>query len=147
MPAGPAYLWQVTLNTGDGRHSLRTDVTEQALVVARPLLDLVAEQPVAGLGLVRSEQYGSATILRVRDEAGPRCAIGVALRSRGAAQVWQALHDEGIAALATVPDSPPAAPWCGLVLADRMRDRPRPETMELVVLARVIGWAVVEQAT
>ncbi|MEN3237945.1 hypothetical protein PUR29_31240 [Methylobacterium ajmalii] len=147
MPAAPAYLWQVTLNTGSGSRSLRANVTEQALVVARPLLDLEAEQSVADLGLVRSEQYGSATILRVRDESGPRCAIGVALRSRGSARAWQALHDEGIAALATAPDDPPAAPWCGLILADRMRDRPRPETMQLVVLARVIGWAVVEQAT
>ncbi len=82
MPAAPAYLWQVTLNTGSGSRSLRANVTEQALVVARPLLDLEAEQSVADLGLVRSEQYGSATILRVRDESGPRCAIGVALRSR-----------------------------------------------------------------
>ena len=147
MPSAPSYLWQVTLNTGDGRRSLRADVTEQALVVARPLLDLEVEQEVSDLGLVRAERFGSAVMVRVRvrDEAGPRCAIGVALRSRGAPRVWQSLHDEGIAALATSPNDPPAAPWCGLVLADRMRERPRLETMQLVVLARVIGWAAVER--
>lgn len=145
MPAAPAYLWQITLNMGGGQPSYRADVTEQALIVVRPLLDLDVAQPVDGLGTVRAERYGSAIVVRVSDEAGPRCAIGVALRSRGAPRVWQALHQEGIAALATQPDDPPQAPWCGLVLADRMRDQPREETMALVTLARVVGWAWVER--
>lgn len=145
MPPAPAYLWQVTLNMGGGQRSLRSDVTEQALIVVRPLLDLDVPQAVDGLGTVWAERYGSAIVVRVSDGTGPRCAIGVALRSRGAPRVWQALHEDGIAALATQPRDPPQAPWCGLVLADRMRERPREETRTLVTLARVVGWAWVER--
>lgn len=138
-------LWFVTLNMGGGRYAPRSEVTEQALVVTRALLDLTQGQQVDHLGRVQAEHFGGGVMIRISDAQGARAVIGVAPRARIGAAIWRALHAEGIAALSTDPATPPPAPWCGLVLADRMRERPHEETRELVVLARVMGWAWLER--
>ncbi|BAR47353.1 hypothetical protein Maq22A_2p42670 (plasmid) [Methylobacterium aquaticum] len=66
MPSAPGYLWQVRLNSGDGRRSLSADVTKQSLVVVRPRLNLKAEQSVAGLGLERSRGFAALRSGRAR---------------------------------------------------------------------------------
>ncbi|SFG79343.1 hypothetical protein [Methylobacterium gossipiicola] len=142
----PAYIWQIVLNQGGGRPSYRRDVTEAALVVTRPLLDLSEPQAVDGLGLVQVKHLRRGALVTISDRAGPRAAVGIAGHGRISAPLWRTLHEAVPgASLATDPAAPPAAPWCGLVLADQMRDRPRDEVTDLIVQARVLGWAWMER--
>lgn len=60
---------------------------------------------------------GSSLVATILHQGEPLATIGVAERSLGSKPLWRMLHDTARQMpLATDPASPPAAPWCGVLV-------------------------------
>lgn len=120
---GERYIWHVTLNTGDTRRSPRSEVSDEAVIVCRDLIDRAtagAEPRIPGqdatLTMAAEGRCALATVWALADHA-PLVTIGFAAHSRCAPRLWEILHDPA----SRMPQQPPIAtrigerpdaPWC-----------------------------------
>lgn len=119
----PSYIWHVTLDTGHGRRSPRSEVSDDVLAHVRDLIAAALDGnhpalPVPGFRLSASAAGGGliATVLADigQDKDVPILTVGVARKSLGAGRLWTVLHKDRIGIptpLATDVGDVPAAPW------------------------------------
>ncbi|KQZ81860.1 hypothetical protein ASD64_08860 [Mesorhizobium sp. Root157] len=151
------YLWHVTLDTGHRRQSYRPEASQIAidavdLELRRALRDGVAEIrlgaeagtiPVYRLKASNSGPVLLATILRdIGKQDVPLVTMAVAPKSRGAAEIWRALHD-GRDDIPYDPDSIPPAPWCAARFEAGIEQDLRAATW-LGDYERLLAWAWIE---
>jgi hypothetical protein len=114
------YIWHVTLNSGHGTKQFRADISDEALAVLAVTLDGIlqgARMDVPGCPgyLISGTHSGHDLITTIWrgpwDERVPVMTMATALRSRSAPALWELMHDQATAPLATRRDKPPAAPW------------------------------------
>ncbi len=141
----PDYIWHVTLQSGHSRRSMRSEIDDGVIDELAPLLESDGERPmprIAGRRL-RITRSGRTLLATVFAGSAPICTIGVAGRSRGAARLWQALHD-GAHELATHADDQPAAPWCAARLEVGLVMYPEDATW-LGDFERCLAWTWIER--
>jgi hypothetical protein len=122
------YLWHVTLNTGHGRRSPRSEVSAAAIeAVGRNLDEALAAGtfvPLTGPPgyLLKADAVGASLTASVAadSEHGPMPLVtfGVALRARNAGRLWRLLHDVKGYDFATDPEVVAKPPWCAVRLYD-----------------------------
>lgn len=145
------HLWHVTLTTGHGRESPRSEVLERTVTMLAPVVERalagerVADPLPPGYTLTGTD-YGPCAqfVVEAESEDGPEpiLTLGVATHSRCGAGMWRALH-EGRAELATDPEHSPGLPW----LADRIEPGMalHPDAASWTGdLSRSLAWAFVE---
>ena len=91
----PPYLWHVTLQSGHARKTYRSEIDERLIDACRPLLAADGEHPIPFIPAARSllvSRSGKQLLATVMAGPAPICTIGVALKSRGSAKLWDVLH-------------------------------------------------------
>lgn len=139
------YLWYVMLNASDGRQCERSEIPDGMVEAMRPLLAKggLKQNVIPGLNLMITT-FGTALQATVQDSHGILAAFTVAVRDRGAAEHWRALHQDTTAKLDTDPLKVPKAPWVGLALETRAGDYPRALIHTIIALAKACAWTWVE---
>lgn len=137
------YIWHVTLNTGHGRRSPRSEVDAGALRLVADHLEraIEADSPLPGnTGCqLMATASGPWLIATVMSGDAPLVTIGVAPRSRGAGRLWAMLHDSRID-LMTNPADVPRPPWCAARLEPGLAAYPDTAGW-LGDYERLIAWA------
>lgn len=141
------YLWFVTLNTGAAEKtaSPAADATHLAMLdLARALRD--GRSPIARQAGYEIEALtiSSALLCTIWQGALPIATIGVARRSIGSQQLWDALHAAAYP-LETDPSTPPQVPWCGVRIEPTAILAPNPPWAWLATYELEIAWAWVER--
>lgn len=142
------YLWHVTLDTGHGRRSPRSEAKDNAVTAAAlDLMDALhdGEAPIALMPgyKLKATRAGTALICTVfRGTEFPLVTFGVVGRARGSAQLWQILHDGR--QLATHPGDIPSAPWCAVRTEAGLAYDPASADW-LGDYERLIAWAWIEK--
>ncbi len=152
----PRYIEHLTIDTGDQRRSHRTEVTDEAVTMLRPLLERVAageRVEVPGSWWPRLDLHGAVgrnrallvTVSAVEPPAGvpdpgrrvPLVSVGVAPTSRAADEVWHGMtrrHRD---------ERTPSAPWCAVRIHPTLALYPVAASW-LGDLERCIAWAWIE---
>lgn len=148
------YLWHVTLNTGHGRRSPRSEVTPAAIeAVGRNLDEALAAGtfiPLVGPSgyLLKADAVGASLMASVAAERDgkpmPLVTFGVALKARNAPRLWRLLHDVEEYDFATDPEVVAKPPWCAVRLYDTIG-------LDMAAMAwlgdfeRCVSWAWIER--
>lgn len=147
----PDFITHVTLNTGHSRSSPRSEVARETLVAIKMHLAAALEHPALipgnpppdGCTLIGFEN-GPHMVATVQRGDERLVTIAVATRSRGAAEVWELLHDtHPVHALKTERQKVPPAPWCAVRLEAGL-DRHPAAWHWLGDYERCVAWAWIE---
>lgn len=111
------YLHFVTINTGQVDRIVATAPTEEDDLAATDLVEALDKGVSAvrrhlGYRLKVSTVQAALLCTIMRDDGLALSTFGVAARSRGAAKLWEILHETS--AGATDPSAPPPTPWCAV---------------------------------
>lgn len=147
------YLWHITLNTGHGRRSPRSEVDQVAvdsigMTVRRAVrdgeADILLGDLTSGHYRIKATAVGSALLCTVLSpRSAPLVTFGVAPRPRHSAKLWSALHETTPDAL-TDAANPPETPWLGVRIEPSIvNDMSALEW--LGDLERVVAWAWIEK--
>jgi len=141
------YLWHITLETGHSRRSLRTEVSDEIILMLRPHLEGALRRgtvplPIEGGYQLKATAAGAFLVGTILDrDDTPIVTFGVAPRSRGAAKLWAMLHDGR--PTDTEAPQPPAAPWLAVRMEFGALDFP--DALDwLADYERCIAWTWIE---
>lgn len=143
------YLWHVTLDTGHGRRSLRSEVDEAVVtVVGQHLAEALAGEmsPLPGPPgyTLHAKAVGPALLGTVYADEWPVVTIGVVGKARGVGRLWQMLHEGRT--LATDAGDPPRPPWCAVRFEPALADH-ADATAWLGDYERLLAWAFLDGPT
>ncbi|HWR36392.1 MAG TPA: hypothetical protein VN622_11035 [Clostridia bacterium] len=116
------YIWHVTLTTGHGRRSPRSEVSDQVVAELENVIDwalharesVIPGRPGYTINITDEGRCMIATIYT--PDGMPLVTIGVAAHSLRGAAVWRMLHETGSMEYATSPNEVPGEPWCAVRL-------------------------------
>lgn len=152
------YLWHVTLNTGHGRSSPRSEASQTSVdsvevELVRALRDGETDILLGKLTeaaphyRLKATSVGQALICTVLAPGGaPLVTFGVAPRPRHSARLWTMLHDTTPDAL-TDAASPPETPWLAVRIEPTIGPTIGAAVYALSWLAdyeRLVAWAWIE---
>lgn len=147
------WIEHVTLTSGHSRRSLATEISPQALAVARSVIRHLPDDPAASIPLpgplnryrIGGPRHGKCITLHIcpADAPEPVVSMAIAAHSICGSQAWRELHrycDEWRLPYRTDPESCPSEPWVAALL-----DTAAPEHEEaLPIIAdfeRCLAWA------
>lgn len=139
-----SHIWHVNLQTNKSYRSHRTDVTDAAVDVLRPLVAADGEYDIPNidgrkLWVTRSGKLLLATV----QAENPICTIAVAAQTVGADKLWQMLHEN--IKLATRADYLPSDnPWSAVRTEVGLADH-SDDIEWLMDFERCLAWTWIER--
>jgi hypothetical protein len=124
-----AYLYHVTLQTGDSRKRYRSEVDDDIIALCRKLIAKMrdgerVEIPRMTGYFVSARLGGKCATFSVYAGTELLVAFGVAENERCGAQLWRGLHNSEGLPTKTDPERQPGAPWIGVALTDALHQHP-----------------------
>ena len=141
------YLWHLTLDTGLGRRSERSEVGDAVVTtLSQQIAEMLDGLPVEvrpGYGLSGAAARG-ALLATVSGAHGPLVTVAVAPSGRSSPLLWEQLRRSAPAG-ETLPEDAPQPPWCAVRIYPAALARDEDAVRWLGDFERCLAWAWIER--
>lgn len=140
-----AQISHYTLNTGHGRLTDRSEVSEETIELLRPVVRAGGGRLPVGFRVVMSPGEAGGWLYTIYQREIPVATCGLARTEEQSREVWPYLVDLAERMVLPRPKRAPSVPWLSVVVLPTAGMIDRETLMATADLERCIAWTILEE--